>query len=189
MTTNTRPSYKPAANRLVHVDEVKRLHHSLFKGVQPKTVRIGGELMSAIENFFDSESQPYEPNILQVNAERMMKAFYRTNEKSVDSKKKRFFQTGINSKGMQLLLTEFIYPVTHVKGVTLVMVSVDFRNLKSNEKRLRSSYWCLNMDPGYEHLEEHYMNVVKVNTIDENTPIDEIFTEMIFAVVPPRVAA
>ena len=189
MTATRRPSYKPAAGRLVLTDEIKRVQYSLFKGIQPKTLRIGGALMDAMEAFFDSQRPDYEEGAMQKTAETLMRAFFTSTEPNVDSRKKRFFQTGVSHKRMQLLLTEFVYPVPHVKGISIVVVAIDFRNVKTGDKRLRSSYWCLNFDPGYEHLEDHYTKVVKVTNIDEYTPLDEIFVEMIFSVVPPKSAA
>lgn len=188
MIQNRRASYKPAASRLVLTDEIKRVQYSLFKGVQPKTLRIGGVLMDAMEEFFDSQRGDEERS-LQSAAEKLMRAFFTSNEKNIDAKKKRFYQTGVNVKGMQLLLTQFVYPVPHVKGISIAVVTVDFSNLKLNECRLRSSYWCLNFDPGYEYLEDHYSNVVKVSNIDEYTPLDEVFMEMIFSIVPPKIAS
>lgn len=189
MTGTKRPSYKPAAGRLILTDEIKQVQYHLFKGIPPKTIRISGDLMTAMEAFFDSLKPDQEEDALSRAAENLMRNFYFSTETFVDAKKKRFFQTGVSHKTMQLLLTEFVYPVPHVKGVSIVVVAIDFRNIKTNEKRLRSSYWCLNVDPGYEHLEEHYAKVVKVTNIDEHTPLDQIFVEMIFSVVPPQTAA
>ena len=53
MTVTRRPSYKPAAGRLVLTEEIRRVQYSLFKGIQPKTLRIGGDLMTAMEAFID----------------------------------------------------------------------------------------------------------------------------------------
>ena len=69
MTATRRPSYKPAAGRLVLTDEIKRVQYSLFKGVQPKTLRIGGALMDAMEAFFDSQRPDYEEGAMQKSAE------------------------------------------------------------------------------------------------------------------------
>ena len=55
MTVTRRPSYKPAAGRLVLTEEIRRVQYSLFKGIQPKTLRIGGDLMTAMEAFIDSQ--------------------------------------------------------------------------------------------------------------------------------------
>ena len=189
MTATRRPSYKPAANRLVMTDEIKQVQYSFFKGIPPKTTRISGELMDAMEAFFDSQRPDNVEDVLQKSAEKLMRAFYTSTEANVDAKKKRFYQTGVSHKGMQLLLTEFVYPVQHVKGVAIIVVAIDFRNTKTNEKRLRSSYWCLHLDPEYEHLEDYYASVVKVTNIDEYTPLDQIFVEMIFSVVPPKTVA
>ena len=189
MTVTKRPSYKPAAGRLVLTEEIRRVQYSLFKGIQPKTLRIGGDLMTAMEAFIDSQRPDCEEGAMQKSAETLMRTFFASTEPQVDSKKKRFFQTGVSHRGMQLLLTEFVYPVPHVKGISIIVVAVDFRNVKTGEKRLRSSYWCLNFDPGYEHLEDHYTKVVKVTNIDEHTPLEEIFIEMIFSVVPPKTVA
>lgn len=188
MTVTKRPSYKPAAGRLVLTEEIRRVQYSLFKGIQPKTLRIGGELMTAMEAFIDSQRPDSEEGAMHKSTETLMRTFFSSTESHVDSKKKRFFQTGVSHRGMQLLLTEFVYPVPHVKGISIVVVAVDFRNIKTGEKCLRSSYWCLNFDPGYEHLEDHYTEVVKVTNIDEYTPLDEIFVEMIFSVIPPKSA-
>lgn len=186
-----RNSYKPKVNELIIHEPIETLRLNQFKGVPCKLLRISGELLKVIDVFLKSQ----DPNKVtnrgrEQGAEAILRAFFELTEKQIDSRKKRFYKTGIRFDNSQLLITEFVYPVPHVKHLSIVLVTLDLMNFKSNEYWMRSSFWSLNFDDEMpKELQDFYSETVDMKPSQPDESLEDMLVRLLFDIVPPKAIA
>lgn len=183
-----RTSYKPKENELILHDSIMELKQNLFKGVPSKIVRISGDLLKHVDAFLLSQdTKNYTNAQREKHAEAILKTFFAVTEHQVDSRKKRFYKTGIRFGGSQLLVTEFVFPVPHVKQLAIVLVTLDLYDAKAKEFWMRSSFWSLNFDDDMpQELQNYYSDSVNLEPLDRTESLHEMFLRLLFDISPPK---
>lgn len=180
-----RTSYKPTANELILREEFIELKNGLFKGVVPKLIRMSGNLYKDIDTLMycrDEQSDEEYEKLLQ-NAIRSMDVL--TNPYLTDSSKKRIFLTGRRAGKHQLLLTKYAYPVPHVKGLSINLVTIELGTLGENIYGFKSSRWGLAVDDFVTDEErDHYISTIRLDNVNQYGTYLEMMTHIIFQVTP-----
>lgn len=186
-----RNSYKPKVDELILHAPIEELRLNQFKGVPCKILRISGDLLKSIDHFLHSQDPLKVTNRgREESTEAILRNFFNLTEKYIDARKKRYFKTGIRFDNSQLLITEFVYPVPHVKHMSIVLVTLDLMNFKSNEYWMRSSFWCLNYDAEMpKELQDYYSENVDMQPSREDEGLEAMLIRLLFDIVPPKAMA
>lgn len=186
-----RASYKPKENELILHAPILALKNNMFKGVPCKILRISGDLLKQVDAFLLSQDpEKFTNRQREENAEGILRTFFTLTEKQIDARKKRYYKTGIRFGHSQLLITEFVYPVPHVKHLAVVLVTLDLYDSKDNSYWMKSSYWSLNFDDAMsqEH-QDFYSDTVNMTPRQGDEDLEEMMTRLLFDIVPPRPVA
>lgn len=183
-----RTSYKPSTNELRLREEFVELRHGLFKGIPPKIIRMGGQLYKDLDELLlnSSNLEEDEENAL---LQRLMRSMDEANKRHVrNSKKKHIFITGRRVGKMQILITEYVLPVPHVKGLSVSLITAELNVLGTNEYAFKSSRWGLMVDDDMNPEErEHYVKTVNLSNLQQYSSYLEIMTYIIFQITPYRI--
>lgn len=183
-----RTSYKPSANELQLREEFVELRLGLFKGITPKIIRMGGQLYKDLDEIILTTKDLDEA---QENAllQKLMRSMDEANKRYVrNSKKKHIFITGRRVGKLQILITEYVLPIPHVKGLSVSLVTAELNVLGTNEYAFKSSRWSLMVDDDMSPEErEHYVQTVNLSNLQYHSSYLEIMKHIIFQITPYRI--
>jgi hypothetical protein len=183
-----RTSYKPSANELQLREEFVELRLGLFKGIPPKIIRMGGQLYKDLDEIILTTKDLDEA---QENAllQKLMRSMDEANKRYVrNSKKKHIFITGRRVGKLQILITEYVLPIPHVKGLSVSLVTAELNVLGTNEYAFKSSRWSLMVDDDMSPEErEHYVQTVNLSNLQYHSSYLEIMKHIIFQITPYRI--
>lgn len=182
-----RSSYKPSANELILRDEFIELKNGLFKGVVPKLIRMSGELYNDIDVLMASTEEQTDEEHEALLQKTLRSIDNVTNPYIHDSTKKRIFYTGRRAGKHQLLLTKHVYPVPHVKGISLTLVTVELGIIGTDIYGFKSTRWGIAVD---DHVTEeernHYISDIRLSDVRNYETYIEMMKHIVFQVTPFR---
>lgn len=189
---NAPRSYKPKLSEVKLHDELEDLRLQLFKGIEVRVTRMRGPMLEVVNDFIVAQTEEVSDSQLRERtAEKVMRAYVDNVEDMIVAGKRRFFKSGMLLKNAQILKTVFVHPVPHVKGMSIVLATLDLLNYETKEFWMRSSFWSMYFDDNVVpfELQEYYSNHVTLESRLPGESLADTMVRLFFEVVPPQQVA